>query len=145
MTVSSQRPSIVPAVIGFGLGGLLILVVGLWTASRRAVPAVVPRITLLQPSRDTTISGDLILRFTSTLTLSQQTAGWGAGRHHLHALVNGTEVMPAPADVARTGPNEYAWTIRAIPDSARVQLIWALPNHRRLTAGASQTVQIRRQ
>jgi hypothetical protein len=140
---NSRRPSLVPAVIGFAIAGVLILTLGFWTASRRISTRETPLITVLQPAQDTVISGDLTLRFASTIELAIQPAGWGSGRFHIHALVNGAERMPAPVDIQVVGDREYVWTLSALPASAEVQLVWALPDHRRTASGASGAILVR--
>jgi hypothetical protein len=132
-------------VIGFGLAGFLILGLGVWTAKRPPSARRTPQIQLLQPTRDTVISGALTLRFATDAALALQPAGWGTGRFHIHALVNGVEQMPAPTDIRAAGNREYIWTFSDLPDSAEVVLVWALPDHRRTSEGASHAIQVRAQ
>ena len=139
-----SRPSLTPAVIGIALAGALILVLGFWTA-RRPVRVGHPQVDLLQPGRDTTVSGPLTLVFRSSQRLAMLPTGWGTGRHHVHVLANGVELMPAAADIRPLGNDRYAWVLAGLPDSAQLQLVWALPNHTRQAAGASRSVLVRTQ
>jgi hypothetical protein len=102
-------------------------------------------VSLLSPGSDTTTNGSIRLHFQTTRPLVLQPTGWGAGRFHLHALVNGMERMPAAADIVALPDGGYQWLLSDLPDSARVQLVWALPSHQRLTEGASALRLIRRQ
>ncbi len=147
MTLPHQpeaRPSVLPAVIGLFLAGLLILALGFWTATRKNQDPPIPTVTLVRPSADTTVDGALTLEFRTGRKLSLQPAGWGSGRYHLHALVNGSERMPAPADIRSMGGDRYSWVLSALPDSAQIQLVWALPNHQRRSEGASRAIQVSR-
>ena len=137
-----SRPSLLPAVIGLVLAGALILVLGFWTASRPE-RADHPTVDLLQPARDTTVTGPLTLVFRTSQRLNMEPTGWGTGRHHIHVLANGIELMPAAADIRPVGNDRYEWVLTSLPDSVQLQLVWALPNHSRLTAGSSRSVLVR--
>ena len=139
-TAPSGRPSALPAAIGVALAALAILGLGLWTASRPDTAH--PTVTLISPAQDTSVSGELALRFRSSRPLVLQPTGWGTGRYHLHVLVNGQERMPGPNDIRALDSDLYQWRLTDLPDSARVQLVWALPNHQRLAEGASHTVRV---
>jgi hypothetical protein len=138
------RPPLLPAIVGITLAALLFLTLGLWTAARRNSTGPRPIVTILAPATDTvTHGGALSLYFQSTVQLRLQPAGWGSGRYHLHALVNGQERMPAAADITSTRDGSYLWRLTDLPDSAAIQLVWALPNHVRLPDGASRIILIR--
>ena len=142
---SANRPSPLPAVIGIGLAGALILVLGFWVSRRQPADDRQPEVSLLSPGSDTTTDGSVRLQFQTTRPLVLQPTGWGAGRFHLHALVNGVERMPAASDIQPLPGGDYQWLLSDLPDSAQVQLVWALPSHQRLTEGASALRLIRRQ
>ncbi len=131
------RPSLLPAAIGISVAGAVILVLGFWVSDRSPARNAYPSITILSPVSDTTISGALALDFETGTPIEPLPAGWGAGRYHLHALINGLERMPAPADIQALPNGRYRWTLSGLPDSAVVQLVWALPSHQRLAADAS--------
>ena len=136
----SNRAPLLPVVLGFALAGLMILLLGVWSGRREArVPLA---IELRSPSRDTTVEGPVRVQFQTTLPLRLGAGGWGSGAHHLHALLDSTELMPGPADLKVIGPNLYEWVLPAPQRTTRFQLVWALPNHARLAAGASDTIRI---
>lgn len=140
MTAESGRTPLLPTLIGFGLAGALILLLGFWTAIRRASPE--PTLILISPRQDTTVPGTLKVLFESNLTLRLQSTGWGSGRYHVHALLDSTELMPAAADIRSLGSNRYEWVLPAPRRPQRLQLIWALPNHARLGTGNSASIRI---
>ena len=142
---SGNRPSLLPAIIGISLAGALILVLGFWVSGRPPADDGQPEVRLLSPGSDTTTDGAVLLQFQTTRSLALQPTGWGAGRYHLHAMVNGVERMPAAADIQALHDGGYQWLLSDLPDSAQVQLVWALPSHQRLTDGASALRLIRRQ
>ena len=136
----SEQPRFYSIVIGFALAGVLILGLGFWV-SRRPTPAQ-PSVMLLSPNRDTTFDRELDLHFETSIPLRLLPTGWGNGRYHLHALVDSVEVMAGAQDLQPTGANRFRWTLRGITRPARVQLIWALPNHGRLQTGASAVIRV---
>ena len=142
---TGNRPSLLPAIIGISLAGALILVLGFWVSRRQPADDRQPEVHLLSPGSDTTTNGSVRLQFQTTRPLALQPTGWGAGRFHLHALVNGVERMPAAADIQSLPGGDYQWLLSDLPDSAQVQLVWALPSHQRLTEGASAIRLIQRQ
>jgi hypothetical protein len=119
-----------------------VLVLGFWTA-KRPDRADHPQVDLLHPAGDTTVTGPLTLVFWTSQPLSMQPTGWGTGRHHVHVLANGVELMPAADDIRPLGNDRYAWVLANLPDSAQLQLVWALPNHTRLVEGSSRSVLVR--
>ena len=136
-----DRPSLLPIVIGFTLAGVFILALGFWAAHRSPGDSH-PTIRLLSPSRDTVARGTVTLRFHTSVPLHLQPTGWGAGRFHIHAMVNATELMPGAASIRGLGDRVYEWSIPAPDSAATLQLFWSLPNHARVPAGASQPIRI---
>ena len=132
---AGNRPSLLP----------LILVLGFWVSRRPPADDRQPEVRLLSPGADTTSDGSVRLQFQTTRPLELQPTGWGTGRFHLHALVNGVERMPAASDIQALPGGDYQWLLSDLPDSAQVQLVWALPSHQRLPQGASAPRVIRRQ
>jgi hypothetical protein len=135
-----SRTPLYPVVIGFALAGVLILALGFWVARRP--DRVAPRVVLISPAGDTAIAGPLELYFESSIPLQLTHTGWGNGPHHLHALIDSVEVMAAASDLRPAGDRRYRWTLTRIERPVTVQLVWALPNHGRLTTGASQVVRV---
>ncbi|MGH7470782.1 MAG: hypothetical protein ACRENP_22770, partial [Longimicrobiales bacterium] len=54
-----QRSSLLPAIIGFLLAGVLIITLGFWTAARRGAAPESPVVTLLNPPLDFDLGGAL--------------------------------------------------------------------------------------
>jgi hypothetical protein len=142
--LANQRPSLLPAVIGIGLAGVLILVLGFWVAQRPTAAGQQPEVRIISPAGDTTTDGTVTVRFSTSRPLELLPTGWGAGRYHLHALVNGIERMPAAHDIRPSPAGDYLWTLSDLPDSTELQLVWALPSHQQTGAGASAIHLIRR-
>ena len=143
-TPPANRPSVVPAIIGIGLAALLMLALGLWVSQRAPAENRQPEVRIISPTGDTSTAGSVALVFETTRPLELLPTGWGVGRYHLHAMVNDVERMPAARDVQPLSESQYRWVLFNLPDSARVQLVWATPSHQRLTEGASAQPLIRR-
>ncbi|MEX2281705.1 MAG: hypothetical protein WEE89_04360 [Gemmatimonadota bacterium] len=141
---ADQRPSLLPVIIGIGLAGALILGLGFWVARRPAAAGQQPEVRIISPAGDTTTDGSVTLRFATSRPLELVPTGWGAGRYHLHAMVNGVERMPAASAIRPLSAGDYQWTLSELPDSAEVQLVWALPTHQQTGAGSSARHLIRR-
>ena len=137
------RPSLLPVVLGFVFAGILLLAVSFWATSRQNNPVVEtpPSLTLLSPAGDTAAKDSLTVRFKTGVPLRLGPAGWAAGRFHLHALLDSVELMPAAADIHHTPEGSYSWTITPLRPGS-FQLIWALPNHTRLTENATQPIRL---
>jgi hypothetical protein len=102
-----------------------------------------PALTLIAPVSGASVSGPLVLRFRADNTrLLSSPSGWGANGFHLHASINGVEVMPAPADILPSD-GEYSWTLENPPvGEVTVQLLWSDGQHRAVGAGASQAASV---
>ena len=138
-----SRPSLFPVVLGFVFAGILLLVIGFWAAQRQKNPPTEapPTLRLLSPAGDTAVTDTLTIQFETGAPLRLGPAGWAAGRYHLHALLDSVELMPAASDIRQLPHGPYIWTIKqAGPGS--LQLIWALPNHARLTENATQPIRL---
>jgi hypothetical protein len=132
-------------IIAFVVGGLFILLLGIWVASRQpgAEVATPPALRLLEPVDGAVVTLPLELRFHVDAELGVGRGGWGTGPFHLHADVDGFEIMPAAADLAALGEGEYRWTVRGVEAGQRtLRLTWSDPSHRVLEQGASQPVTI---
>jgi hypothetical protein len=131
---------LLPVVLGFTLAGGLILLLGFFATRRQAdVPLA---LTIRSPARDTLVDGPLRLLFESSLPLRLQSTGWGSGRYHVHVLLDSIELMPGATDIKAVGRGLYEWLIPAPATEHRLQLIWALPNHARVSIGSSQVIRI---
>jgi hypothetical protein len=98
-----------------------------------------PPITVLAPRSGTIVSGSFSIVFETPARMERDATGWLAdGRYHLHAMVGGTELMAAPADVQPVEGGRYRWTLPGLPPGEhRVRLQWAGPDHRTLQQGGS--------
>lgn len=143
-TAPPQRTSLMPVIVGFVLAASFLFLLGwLSNRSRNAAPPVMPQVVLLSPARDTTAADSLTLTFSTSIPIELQQTGWGAGRYHLHTMVNTVELMPAAVDIKPIGENRYTWTVPLRDSVSTIYMLWALPNHSRLAEGSSDTVTVR--
>jgi|GEM_PF-1721376 len=138
------RRTLMPVIIGFAFAALLLFALG-WLSrrARNAATAVSPSVVLIAPARDTTAGDSLSLTFSTSIPIELQQTGWGAGRYHLHTMVNTVELMPAAVDIKPIGENRYTWTVPLRDSVSTVYMLWALPNHSRVPEGASDTIVVR--
>lgn len=117
---------------------LFFFVAGEADAGADAVPPP-PPITVLAPRGGASVSGPFTIVFETPARMERDASGWVAeGRYHLHAMVSGTELMAAPADVQPVEGGRYRWSIPGLPPGEhRVRLQWAGPDHRTLQRGGS--------
>jgi hypothetical protein len=134
---SESRRSPAPAVIGITVAALILLFLGLWRSRQKADQG--PQLEITNLTTDSLHEGSALLEFTSSVPMQiLPTGGWGLGRFHAHAVVNGVERMPGPADIRHLAGERYDWVLHGLPDSANIVLVWALPNHTHLPEGRSQ-------
>jgi hypothetical protein len=139
----ATRPSLLPVVLGFVFAGVLLLVIGFWTAQRQKNQPidVPPTARLIVPAGDTTVGTRLTVTFETSVPLRLGAAGWAAGRYHLHALLDSVELMPGANDIRQLPTGSYSWTVSGVRPG-RFQLVWARPDHTRLDQGASQRIRL---
>jgi hypothetical protein len=103
-------------VLGFVFAGVLLLVIGFWTAQRQQNPPAdtVPVVTLLSPASDTAVGGALTVSFETSAPRRPGPAGWAAGRYHLHALLDGIELMLGANDIHQLRTGTYSWTVNGV-------------------------------
>lgn len=137
MTQSNARPLVIG---GFLAAGLIILALGfLARTPGGAREDRVPAIVVLDPATGDTVRGTVTVRFRTTDELSLGTQGWTAGELHLHAMVDGVELMPAAADISGAD-STFAWRLPPLPPGDRtLYLTWAGRHHGNLR-GATDTV-----
>jgi hypothetical protein len=130
-------------VLGFVVAGVLLLVIGFWTAQRQQNPPAdaVPVVTLLSPASDTTVGGALTVHFKTSAPLRLGPAGWAAGRYHLHALLDGVELMPGATDIRQVEGGGYTWAVTPVRPGV-FQLLWARPDHTRVSQSASRQIRL---
>jgi len=147
----AQRP-IADRVLG--AAGTLLIVMGVGFALAQMVAGAsasdplttgegAPPLRVVQPTSGAEADSPLDLIFETPAALVAGPMGWQAGSLHLHAEVDGREVMPGARDIARLGGERYRWHLR-VPAGGEVELrlFWAGPDHRALEEGASPRVRV---
>lgn len=140
----AQRP-LAPTIILLLVAGGVLLAIGLWTGrdDRQATPPAqaAAALTILEPADSARIPAPLEITFATTAPLRLTPMGWQAGRLHLHAIVDGVEVMPGALDIRTLGENRFRWRLKSVgPGPHDVRLVWARPDHRAIPEGASGDV-----
>lgn len=140
----SYRRKLLPIAVGMALTGLLLATLAYLAKTRNEVESrAIPHLSITAPLSGVVTDSPLVIRFISTEPIHLQPTGWGYRRLHLHAWVNGVEIMPAAADIAKSGPGAYSWTLAGLaPGALRISLGWADMSHRPITPGASDTVSV---
>jgi hypothetical protein len=101
-----------------------------------------PSLVLVSPSTGDTVASPLRLRFTAGDRLALGPMGWASDDLHLHAYVDGREIMPAAADIVAADDGAFEWTLRLEPGVRRLRLQWAAMDHGALTAGRSTEITV---
>ena len=132
--MSEQRRSIAPVVFAVVLTGAFLVAIGYAASQRRKAEAnTAPQVRVLSPAAGDIVAAPITVRFTSSRPLEPAEGGWGDGRYHIHALINGREYMPAAADIEAGPDGTYTWRIAAsVKGAATLTLVWADRGHRRL-------------
>jgi len=155
---ASPPPALPPAeppigtrgvIIGTVLLGVLLLGFAFWAneAGKRAAADAprIPQITLLTPTDGDVVEGVAALEFHTEAVLRRGPAGWETegGGLHIHAYVDGVEVMPGSDVIERLDVDLYRWTLGTLnPGSRELRLFWADRRHREIPAGRSATVHV---
>ena len=106
-----------------------------------ALPEVPPALFLIRPTEGDTVEA-VELEIRSGTPLAPQPGGWGSGGFHVHAELDGREIMPGPTDIRRAPANTYLWSLPPMPGGPhRISLFWSDPAHRRVTG--TETAPIR--
>lgn len=124
-----------PAIIGFLIAGLLVLGLGFFGDRFTAGgDQQLPPLTLVSPRSGDSVANPVMLQFRTPAQLELHSGmGWMAGELHLHAMVDGTEVMPAAADIRAAGDG-WEWQLPPLePGNRQVHLSWAGRHHGNLT------------
>ncbi|HSJ10912.1 MAG TPA: hypothetical protein VK928_13395 [Longimicrobiales bacterium] len=138
-----STPSRTPAIIGFLIAGAVILGLGFFgDRFARNDDATLPALAIAAPADGDSLANPVTLSFTSAAPLELHTGmGWMAGELHLHAMVDGAEIMPAAADIRPVGTG-YEWRLPNLDAGERtLYLTWAGRHHGNL-AGTSDTIRI---
>ncbi len=143
-TRSGQRP-LAPTIILLLVVGGLLLAIGLWTGGNdHATPASAAQpasLTIVEPKDSGVVDAPLEITFATTAPLRLTPMGWQADRLHLHAIVDGAEVMPGALDIRAVGDGQFRWKLKTVgPGAHDIRLVWARPDHRAIPEGASPDV-----
>lgn len=139
-----ESHKVIPVVIGIALTAVLLgFVAYIANVRRQAEALAVPQLAILSPDAGAAVDSPLVIRFTAEQPLELNSTGWGYRTLHLHAWVNGVQYMPAAADIVRSDSSAYLWTLPLGRGTLDLSLAWADQAHRPLTAGASETIQLR--
>jgi hypothetical protein len=145
-TSDAARSSRLVTLVG-GLGifmvaaGILIGAVNMF-GPRTDLSSGVPSLVLIEPQAGDTVDSPVVLRFTAGNDLALGGMGWASNDLHLHAYVDGTEIMPAAADIRDAGDGTFFWTLPVESGSRTVQLRWAGMDHGDLDVGASRAIEV---
>ncbi|CAN5358624.1 hypothetical protein BH23GEM4_BH23GEM4_00340 [soil metagenome] len=113
-------------------------------AADASAPAAPPVITLLAPAAGAVVADPVPLEFRVDADLRPTSGGWGAGGLHLHAEVDGREVMPGGDAIVRLEGGSYRWTLPiGAPGEHNLRLRWAGAGHRPLATGEIRAVMVR--
>jgi len=138
----AKRPRALPDALlaTLGVAMLLMAVVlmfigGESDTTRRPVVAA-PVLELLAPLDGTTVEGPVELIFSTSRPITAHRDGWGVDDFHLHAHLDGKEVMPNAAEVTPLERGRYRWTVKLPAGPHAVRLYWAGPDHKPLPGGS---------
>jgi hypothetical protein len=100
-----------------------------------------PQLILLEPADGSTVAARVALVFEAPVELRRSPAGWESGGFHVHASIDGRELMPGSSDVERLPGNRYRWTLPPLPTGTReVRLFWSDARHREVAEGATPPI-----
>jgi len=103
-----------------------------------------PGLSLIAPAPGSTVENPIEMRFRTDATIQRMPGGWGIDRLHLHAEVNGRELMPGPTDIERQQDGSYLWRLGNVPTGdLRLRLFWSNEAHQRVTESMSDPVEVR--
>ena len=135
----------------FGAVGLIAVALALFFLLRGGeedtgaapAPPPPPSITVLEPAPGATVGRQLAVLFDTGEEMQQDPSGWVAGgRYHLHAMIDGAELMAAPGQVQPLGGSRYRWVLPLTPGEHRIRLQWSGPDHRTLEEGGSPPITV---
>ena len=147
MTETQNRSRLVTIVGALGIimvaAGLVVLTVRALTPDTEITAAGdVPRITLLAPQSGDTVGSPIPLHFTAGERLALGGMGWASDDLHLHAYLDGAEVMPAAADIEAQPDGTFVWNLAATRGIRTIELSWAGMHHGALQEGESDQIRI---
>ena len=122
---------------------LILLVLG-GPSDAETATASPPSIEVLSPVEGEAIAIPLQLRFRTSASIGRKPGGWGTGDFHLHASIDGLEVMPGPADVQPGPDDSYLWTFACLrPGDTQIQLFWSDAAHRPIEGARTPPLGVR--
>lgn len=124
-----------------GAFGVIMIAAGVLIGAVRAlgpasVTAEAPSLVVIAPAAGDTVATPIELRFIAGDDLALGSMGWASGALHLHAWVDGREVMPTAADIRALEDGTFVWTLPLAPGNRIVQLRWAGMDHSDIEAGS---------
>ncbi len=143
---TAQKP-LAPTIILLLVVGGLLLAVGLWTGGHdqgnAPAPAQPAALTIVEPADSAQVTAPLEITFATTAPLRLTPMGWQAGQLHLHAVIDGAEVMPGALDIRALGEGRFRWRLKSVAAGSHdIRLVWARADHRAIPEGASQDVAV---
>ena len=102
----------------------------------------VPAIEVIAPQPHDTVDAPIAVHFRAGDRLALGRMGWASDDLHLHAYVDGAEIMPAAADIEARSDGTFVWRIPAAAGERTLELSWAGMQHGSLREGASGEVRI---
>lgn len=146
--MTRQQESRLVRLVG-GVGILMIaaaIVIATVQALRSEPPATpasnVPGIVVVAPQNGDTVGAPLAVRFRAGDRLALGPMGWASADLHLHAYVDGTEIMPAAADIVPQDDGSFVWRIPVTPGTRTFEMGWAGMQHGAIPDGASEPVTV---
>lgn len=144
MNQDQQQSSRLVPLIG-GLGILMVaagVIVGMVQALRVGPVPVggAPPLAILAPAPGDTVEAPVGLQFSAGSRLVLGPTGWTSDDLHLHAYIDGREVMPAAADITPLDDGTFRWSLPVTAGERRIQLRWAAMDHGTIEQGASAAV-----
>ena len=142
----APRP-LTPTIVALFVVGAVLLIIGLWTGGGggpKARPVAPPdSLVITAPDDSATVPAPLTITFATRAALRAGPMGWQAGAYHLHALLDGADIMPGTLDVQSAGTGQFRWTLKNVAAGAHtVRLVWARPDHRSIPPGASREISL---
>ena len=133
-----------PRIILLLVAGAILLAIGLWTGGNGGsqAPTFAPApLAILEPADSGSVDAPLDVTFSTEAPLHLTPAGWQADGYHLHALLDGAQIMPGALDIRALGEGRYRWRLKDVgPGGHDIRLVWARADHHAIPEGASADV-----
>ena len=131
-----------PAIAGFLIAGALLLAISFFADRHpRSRTPELPSIRILAPRSGEDVINPVTVRFTTPAPLRLSTNGWTAGDLHLHAMIDGVELMSSAVAI-QMQRDTFTWQLPPLETGAhRIYLTWAARQHANL-AGTTDTITV---